>query len=84
MIQQLLLIARLPAIHGTFLQRLPLKQVTVSLPRILQVLGGLLLHQKRNPRRIICNVYFDKLSRKCVAAAVDKSDQPVPPSTGGT
>jgi hypothetical protein len=86
MIQQYLLNALLPAMQGTltFPRRLPPQQVTHLCPRILQVLGGLLLHQKRNPRRKICSPYFDKLSPKCVVAADDTSDQPVAPSTGGT
>jgi hypothetical protein len=86
MIQQLLLIALLPAMQRTFtfLQRLPPQQVTVLFPSTLQVLGGLLLHQKRSPRKISCNSYFDKLSPKSVAAAGDISDQPVAPSRGGT
>jgi hypothetical protein len=58
--------------------------VTVLFQRTLQVLGGLLLHQKRNPKELRCNSYFDKLSPKCVAASAGILDQPVSPSTGSS
>jgi hypothetical protein len=40
----------------------------VSLCEMVQVLGGLLLHQQRYQRNLLCDVRFAKLSSKCLVA----------------